>query len=493
MLNGYNQKVNILFPKQENVFKSLNQIPGPKSYPFIGSLLTLKGFGGDYNLLEFREFQNILYKQYGDIVKWDLLNEKNVYLYNPEYIKQAFKADGVTPRRSSIMPLLKLNEKLGIRSTLSNSQGERWRKLRSLSNPVMAKPTTINSYLPNQNLVANELVNIIKNKMQLESVLHFKKFDQLLRLLALEYVSEIAFDNRLNCLDETTRLADISRLVKEIDTFFEYAGRLIFSVPIWKLYPTKEWLVFEDSARFILKTVWEYIRKAHDSINDDNYNEKKTVLKEFLERKELYGLDTVDVVGLMTDFIIAGVDTSATAIYYLLIELGLNQDIQEKLYQEIKSVVKPNEDVNEEHLEKLKYLKLVIKESMRLHSTVPANSRILTEDCVIGDYLIPKGTVLVFCNSTITQNDKYFKNASKFDPERWIRDADSIHPYATLSFGFGARMCPGRRVAEQEIYLTIIKLIQNFRIEYLEEKPGLKIGLVASPNKNLNVNLYRRN
>ena len=216
------------------------------------------------------------------------------------------------------------------------------------------------------------------------------------------------------------------------------------------------------------------------------------MLREFLERKEKYGLKTDDVIGLMTDFLMAGVDTTATAIHYLLYDLGTNLHIQDKLYEEINQVVGQSSEITEEHLNKLKYLKCVVKESLRLHSSVPANSRILTEDTKIGDYLIPKGVVLVFCNSFISKCEKYFKNAKKFDPDRWVNGEENINPYAILSFGFGARMCIGRRIAEQEIYLTMVKLIQKYRVEYTGKVPGLKIGLVAAPDQPLDIHLLRR-
>lgn len=175
----------------------------------------------------------------------------------------------------------------------------------------------------------------------------------------------------------------------------------------------------------------------------------------------------------------------------MLYDLGTNPAIQEKLYQEINRVVGNSDEITAEHLNNLKYLKCVVKESLRLHSSVPANSRILTEDTVIGDYIIPKGVVLVFCNSFISKSEKYFKNAKSFDPDRWMHE-NEINPYAVLSFGFGARMCIGRRIAEQEIYLTMIKLIQKYWVDYTGEEPGLKIGLVAAPDRPLDLNFYRR-
>jgi len=84
--------------------------------------------------------------------------------------------------------------------------------------------------------------------------------------------------------------------------------------------------------------------------------------------------------------------TSAT-LHYLLYEVCVNTDVQNKLYEEIKSVIKSNESVTEEHLEKLKYLKYVVKESMRLHSVAPTNSRIVTKDIKIENYIIPKGVI----------------------------------------------------------------------------------------------------
>ena len=66
-------------------------------------------------------------------------------------------------------------------------------------------------------------------------------------------MSEIAFDQRLNCVDEKKRLDDVNKLVTCINIFFIQAGRLIFSPPIWKLYPTKDWVEFETASRYIFK------------------------------------------------------------------------------------------------------------------------------------------------------------------------------------------------------------------------------------------------
>lgn len=313
-------------------------------------------------------------------------------------------------------------------------------------------------------------------------------------------MSELAFDHRIKCVDDRHRTSESIRdLVNNIEDFFVYLGRLSFSFPFWRLFPTSDWRKFEKAGTFIYSQVRKYIEQAQRQLAQKSLSgqddSKKSILEEFLARKEKYGLELEDVVSIMTDFLVAGVDTTSNSLYYMLYELGINPNIQERLYNEIDSVIGSDKEVTAEHIEKMKYLKCVFKESMRLHSTVPANARILSQDLVLDQYKIPKGTYMLFANSHITRSERFFKNARTFDPSRWeaSNSQQQSHPYAALPFGHGVRMCIGRRVAEQELYLTLIKLVQAFRIEDASEKvPGLKTGLIAAPDQPLNLKLIRR-
>ena len=81
--------------------------------------------------------------------------------------------------------------------------------------------------------------------------------------------------------------------------------------------------------------------------------------------------------------------TSVT-LHFLCYELGINQKVQKELHEEISRVCKINEDITDDHLSKMPYLKATVKESLRLHSLGTLNSRQLKEDIVLDDYLIPK-------------------------------------------------------------------------------------------------------
>lgn len=74
-----------------------------------------------------------------------------------------------------------------MKATLVNSQGERWRRLRTAANPVMARPQTIYSYLPNHNEITNDFVHILNTKIgPNNSSITIERFDEKLKLLALE-------------------------------------------------------------------------------------------------------------------------------------------------------------------------------------------------------------------------------------------------------------------------------------------------------------------
>ena len=86
-------------------------------------------------------------------------------------------------------------------------------------------------------------------------------------------------------------------------------------------------------------------------------------------------------------------------------------------------------------------------------------------------------TFVAIHNDLIQKQEKYFKSPDKFLPERWLRgdDQEISHPFAALPFGFGSRSCLGRRFAEQEVSLALIKVrtmamlseIQQWLIPYL--------------------------
>lgn len=83
-------------------------------------------------------------------------------------------------------------------------------------------------------------------------------------------------------------------------------------------------------------------------------------------------------------------------------------------------------------------------------------------------------TDLILPTSLLPLQEKYFKRSQEFIPERWLKDnndpkcprAKDSNPFLFLPFGYGPRMCLGRRFAEIEIEVLIIRMIREFEITW---------------------------
>ena len=106
---------------------------------------------------------------------------------------------------------------------------------------------------------------------------------------------------------------------------------------------------------------------------------------------------------------------------------------------------------------------------------------ILDKDLVIGDHLIPQGTACLFSNEILARDVRHFgPDPEEFRPERWIesdaRSSGKIHPFSVRPFGFGKRICLGKRFAELELQLAVIKLVKVCSLK-ISKHPKVKKNL----------------
>ncbi|NWV40212.1 CP24A protein, partial [Grantiella picta] len=158
-----------------------------------------------------------------------------------------------------------------------------------------------------------------------------------------------------------------------------------------------------------------------------------------LSRKELYAA--------IAELQIAGVETTANSLLWALFNISRNPHVQQKLFQEIQSVLAPHESPSAESLRNMPYLKACLKESMRHHLCVSL--------CL--------QTVLMINSHALGCSEDYFRGWAQFRPERWLHRA-SILPFSHVPFGIGKRMCVGRRVAELQLHLALCWLIRKYRV-----------------------------
>ncbi|KMS96731.1 hypothetical protein BVRB_8g200360 [Beta vulgaris subsp. vulgaris] len=183
------------------------------------------------------------------------------------------------------------------------------------------------------------------------------------------------------------------------------------------------------------------------------------------------GLGEEELVTLCSEVINAGTDTSATAIEWALLHLVVDQRVQQKLYEEIVDVVGKNGIINEDDLEKMVYLKAIIKETLRRHP--PSHfllSHAATDDTVLGGYTIPKDINLEIYTAWLTQDPTLWPDPEAFRPERFLPGEEGYEVDWTgnrgvnmLPFGAGRRICPAWNLGTLHVGLLLARMVQAFR------------------------------
>lgn len=142
-----------------------------------------------------------------------------------------------------------------------------------------------------------------------------------------------------------------------------------------------------------------------------------------------------------------GFETTAAAITNVCALLAIYPEIQEKVFEEIRSVVlDQNRDVNAEDLKNMPYVDAFVKESLRFFPVVPVLTRILKKDQRLDDVIIPKGTEYILDLWNMHRNCRNWKyDATKFNPENFFpENAVPRHPYSYIPFSAGPRNCIGK-------------------------------------------------
>ncbi|KAK7087091.1 hypothetical protein SK128_010964, partial [Halocaridina rubra] len=143
-----------------------------------------------------------------------------------------------------------------------------------------------------------------------------------------------------------------------------------------------------------------------------------------------------------------------------MLYLAQNPDKQSKMQEELDSILgNGNDPLTPDQMAKLSYTKAAVKETLRMSPVSLGVARSLRNDVVLSGYRIPKGFNVFALTKYAGMMEEFFPEPNEFLPERWIREhaSGSLKPYSCVPFGFGPRMCIGRRFAEQEMYVILAR------------------------------------
>ncbi|KAL6955776.1 unspecific monooxygenase [Sarracenia purpurea var. burkii] len=162
----------------------------------------------------------------------------------------------------------------------------------------------------------------------------------------------------------------------------------------------------------------------------------------------------------------AGTDTTYTALEWAMTELLRNPRVMEQLQKEIRETSKSHQPiVTEDDLDQMKYLKAVIKETLRLHPPIPLLvPRMSTSDVKVLGFDITAGTHVITNAWAIGRDPSSWDEPEEFRPERFLETSVDFrgHDFQLIPFGAGRRGCPGIQFAMTIIELVLANLVHKF-------------------------------
>ncbi|XP_044625135.2 cytochrome P450 27C1 isoform X1 [Equus asinus] len=387
-----------------------------------------------------------------------------------DMVAQVLRAEGAAPQRANMGSWQEYRDLRGRSTGLISAEGEHWLKMRSVLRQRILKPKDVAIFSGDINQVIADLIKrIYILKSQAEDGETVTNVNDLFFKYSMEGVATILYESRLGCLESSVPQPTLD-YIEALGLMFSmfktsmYAG----AIPRWlrPLVP-RPWREFCRSWDGLFKFSQIHVdNKLRDIQCRMDRGERVRgglltglVLGQELSREEIYAN--------MTEMLLAGVDTTAFTLSWAVYLLARHPQVQQTVYRQILKNLGERHVPTATDVPKVPLVRALLKETLRLFPVLPGNGRVTQEDLVVGGYLIPKGTQLALCHYATSYEDENFPRAKEFRPERWLRkgDLDRVDNFGSIPFGHGVRSCIGRRIAELEIHLALIQLLQHFEIK----------------------------
>ncbi|KAI3338273.1 cytochrome P450 [Ustulina deusta] len=198
---------------------------------------------------------------------------------------------------------------------------------------------------------------------------------------------------------------------------------------------------------------------------------RKDFLTRLLEDRVEKGVSVLQLAAHTSDFVIAGSETTATALATMTYYLLRNPEIMKALQEEIRSSFNSYDEITGKSTQRLRYLKAVMLEAMRIYPPLPfALPRVVPSpgESVAGSFL-PGGTVVYTSPYSASMDPANFQDPTHFVPERWLGGKPRDILDAAQPFSLGSRGCMGKSLGLLELRLIMAKIIWKYDLELLDK------------------------
>ncbi|CDP14026.1 unnamed protein product [Coffea canephora] len=477
--------------------------PGPYTIPVIGSFLWLR--------MSFADIEPVLQRlkaKYGPLISLTIGSRPSIFVASHSLAHRALVQNGaVFSDRPKSLPTAKIFNS-NQHNISSARYGPTWRLLRRNLTSEILHPSRVKSYTRarrwvlgilfqrflDQNHAADEPANMDRTVVD-----HFRY--AMFCLLLLMCFGDKLTERQIQEVESLLHRALLSFGRYNILNFLPRLGKILFRSQWKELLKLRE-----DQENLLLPLIRARIEAKRQRRNDDDKEEEEEEEEVVAYVDTLVGLKLPDekrelsegeMVTLCSEFLNAGTDTTSTALQWIMANLVKYPAVQNKLYREIVEVVGPppplslsssssssscgdglkeTEEVKEEDLQKIPYLKAVVLEGLRRH---PPGHFVLphsvTEAVELEGYVVPKNATVNFMVAEMGWDPKVWENPMEFRPERFLEekmagdnsegqlfDVTGSKEIKMMPFGAGRRVCPGSNLALLHLEYFVANLIWHF-------------------------------
>ncbi|KAL2516773.1 Cytochrome [Abeliophyllum distichum] len=431
--------------------------PGPRKLPFIGNLHQLVGSLPHRSLKKLSE-------KYGPLMHLQIGELKTIVVSSARTAEETLKTNGLVFADRPELLLTKIMfynfSDLG-----SSPYGEHWRQMRKLCIMELLSPKKVQSF---QNIMVEEfsrLVSSIQSSQGVPINLTEKILEAESTIICRAAVGRRYSDQKalISLARETASFAgifnvgDIFPSLKFLDSLFGSKRKLVN---------------MHKKVDFILENIFREHEEDRLSITRGQTGDQpleEDLLDVFLRLKDSdefqVSITKENIKANILELLFAGIETSSTAIEWAMATMMKHPRVMEKAQREVRQAFKGNKKISHSDIQNLSYLKMVIKESLRLYPPGPLlGPRLSRAKCTIDGYDIPANTIAIINGWAIGRDPEYWDNPEVFEPERFnnISTTFTGANFELIPFGAGRRMCPGISFGLASIEQSLAYLLYHF-------------------------------
>jgi cytochrome P450 len=390
------------------------------------------------------DFYLAIAREFGDIAYFRLGPLRVYQLNHPELIRQILVDQAAKFYKPN---LLKRASRRTLGQGLLTSDGALWKQQRKLIQPAF-RHDRLAAYGDVIAAYAQQLANSFKDG-------EVRSIDQDMGRLTLAIVVKSLFGE-----DLSGKASEIGELLIAVAEASSDRMSAVLQLPPW--IPTRRNLRERRALARLDAIISELIsaRRASAAQGDDLLS----VLLAAVDAETGTGMTDRQLRDEVMTLFLAGQDTTAHALSWAWYLVARHPDVESELLEELQRTL-AGRAPRAADLPQLLYTDMIIREAMRLFPPAPMFARQPVEDVTVGEWQIPKGSLIVVSVYALHRDPRFFPEPEQFTPDRFAPGWDErISRYSYLPFGGGPRVCIGNGFAMMEARLILATVAQRWKL-----------------------------